>query len=572
MKKRILLCGSYSVIEPLGLLHLGGLVQEMGWDRKYHLVKNHDFTDFFKVVEDFNPDIIGFNVYTGNHLQLAEAFKKLKRERPKIITVVGGPHPTYFPLESLMVADYVVMGEGFDSLKRILEGDIKSSIFISEKSTRFPRADRIGFYSDYPEHMRSKIKSIITMTGCPYTCTYCYNSSTPDDIKGLSPLLVNELSASAGVSGRLFPRNLRSVDDIIKEGEEILNLWPTEVLYIGDDVHGFDIKNWMPEFAERWPKEVGIPYHAQMRWEMTAGEGGDKRLDLLKKAGCFGLTLAIEAADPVIRAEVLNRRMKQELMFKGMKRLVDRGFKVRTEQITGLPYGATKGKTKINLEADLELVKLNVQLKEQTGGPAMAWASTFAPYKRTKLGSYCEKHGHYKGNNNDVPDTFFEKSVLSFPKEWIGVSLRREDKESWLSEDEQERYREQNAELRRIFNLVTLLPKGHKLAESYLKSNKPFSFERLGIEIEEYILELDNINLVSSILQVRDNIKKRTMRNGVSRDLKNLAPYFALLPKSELAIDKAIAYTEKDKATELNPQVFSDAIRHHLYDNVLYVR
>jgi len=62
MKKRILLGASYSVIEPLGLLHLGGLARDLNWDRNYHLVKNHDFESFFEHVREFKPDVVGFNV------------------------------------------------------------------------------------------------------------------------------------------------------------------------------------------------------------------------------------------------------------------------------------------------------------------------------------------------------------------------------------------------------------------------------------------------------------------------------------------------------------------------------
>ncbi len=101
---------------------------------------------------------------------------------------------------------------------------------------------------------------------------------------------------------RLFPLNIRSVDDVINESAEIAQNWQTDVLYCQDDVHGFDLRDWMPKLAERWPIEVGIPYHAQMRWEMTRDE---RRLDLLKQTGCFGLTLAIEAAEYAVRAEVL---------------------------------------------------------------------------------------------------------------------------------------------------------------------------------------------------------------------------------------------------------------------------
>jgi len=54
--KRILLGASYSAIEPLGLLHLAGLARDEGWEPKIHLVKNHNFTDFFQIVKDFKPD------------------------------------------------------------------------------------------------------------------------------------------------------------------------------------------------------------------------------------------------------------------------------------------------------------------------------------------------------------------------------------------------------------------------------------------------------------------------------------------------------------------------------------
>ena len=100
-KKRVLLGASYSVIEPLGLLHLAGLARDIGWERNFHLVKEHDYGEFFEKVKDFKPDVVGFNVYTGNHTQLFEAFKRLKAEHPDIVTIVGGPHATYFPSDCI---------------------------------------------------------------------------------------------------------------------------------------------------------------------------------------------------------------------------------------------------------------------------------------------------------------------------------------------------------------------------------------------------------------------------------------------------------------------------------------
>ncbi|MEK6822637.1 MAG: hypothetical protein AABY13_02315, partial [Nanoarchaeota archaeon] len=321
--------------------------------------------------------------------------------------------------------------------------------------------------------------------------------TTPSDIKdGLPPEVFAQLEARTNsMGGRLFPKNVRSVEDVVAEIEEVYTRWPTKLLYCQDDVHGFDVKTggWMPLFIALL-KERGLlgifKYHAQMRWEMVnPATDGAVRIDTVQAAGCTGLTLAIEAADPVVRVEVLDRAMPQDIMFNGMREIRRRGLEVRTEQITGLPYGATTKPTPMNLEADLELVKLNVELRERSGGPSMAWASTLAPYKRTKIGTYCEKFGHYQGANNDVPDTFFDASVLRFPKEWVGPSLQqhKDDPSLWLPEPELQRYREQNAELRRIFYFVTQVPQGHVLAENYLKSVEPYTYQRLGSDTEAHL-------------------------------------------------------------------------------------
>ena len=573
MKKRVLFGASHSPIEPLGLLHLGGLARDLGWDRDYHLVKNHNFETLFDHVEDFKPDVVGFNVYTGNHLQLAEAFKRLKQDYPGVATVVGGPHATYFPSESIEYADFVIMSEGFGALKKVLNQEATPGIYARGETETFPAPDRTTFYTASPEHADSRIKSIITMTGCPYHCTYCYNSSTPSDIN-ISPDLLDKLTQSIGTGGRLFPHNIRTVDSVIQEGMEIQELWPnTEVIYFQDDVHGFDTKHWMPEFAKRWSEEVGAPYHAQMRWEMTKDE---RRLDLLKKAGCFGLTLAIEAANPIIRKEVLDRAMSEELMFEGMESLVDRGFKVRTEQITGLPYGATSIETPMNLDADLELVELNVRLKEQTGGPTMSWGSTFAPYSGTKLGSYTQTFGHYEHlDNHDVPDTFFDKSVLRFPKEWVGqnLAIMKHDPNVWLPPNELETYRDQNAELRRHFNFFCLVPEGHKLAKEYLENKSPFSYERLGEQTEKHLQSLSITNseareMLGRIDELKLDLNSREDIDSSRKDFQNLAPYFASLPRSEKAIDRVVLYS--NGGLGLDSTSLSTAIRHHLYDKVLY--
>jgi anaerobic magnesium-protoporphyrin IX monomethyl ester cyclase len=563
--KKILLVAAYSVIEPLGLLHLGGLARDLGWERKFHLVKDHDFASFFEKVKSYQPEIIGFNIYTGNHIQTFSAIDKLRKNYPDIKIVLGGPHATYFPSDSIEHCDYVVMSEGFRALRRILSDEAERGIIPLSKTEDFPSPDRDTLYSNYPEFGKSKIKSIIGMTGCPYRCTYCYNSSRPEDIK-TTPDIAQKIASALGMSGRLFPYNVRKVEDVIKEAEELARNWDTEIIYFQDDVHGFDTKKWLPELAKKWKKRVGIPYHAQMRWEMVVGKGGEERLDLVKEAGCHGLTLAIEAADYSIRKEVLDRGTPQKDMYMGMQNILDRGLKVRTEQITGLPYGATSERSPINLDADLALIELNVSLKEKTGGPTMAWASTFAPYAGTKLGIYSSEFGHYENlDNYDVPDTFFKKSVLRFPKKWEGLSLeeKKDDPTIWLSGSELEEYRTRNASLRGYFNLFCLVPKGHILARKFLTENSDYSPKVLSKFILEHLQYCDSSHaqeLLSSIDDLRCN--------NYNKELEELISYFGCFPKSKLLIERYNKYILSQEGDQA--YILSTATRHHLYDEVLY--
>ena len=575
-KKRILFSAACSLIEPLGLLHLSGLARDLSWDRMIHLIPNHDFDSFFEKVRDFRPDIVGFNIYTGNHLQSHQAFKKLRRDYPDVQIVVGGPHPTYFPVDSSEHADFVVMSEGFGGLRQIMTGTAKKGILAMPGSEKFPQPDREIFYRDYPEHANSRIKSIISMTGCPYKCTYCYNSSTPQDIN-VPPEIAEKLAQSMGYGGRLFPYNVRTIEDVIAEGREIAEKWPTDLIYFQDDVHGFDVQDWLPKFAPRWKNEVTLPYHAQMRWEMTRGDSGSQRLDVLKQAGCFGLTLAIEAANELIRKEVLDRGTSGDAMFEGMQKLTDREFKVRTEQITALPYGATSGPTPMNLDADLELVELNVKLRESSGGPTMAWASTFVPYAGTKLGIYSQRFGHYsEWDNNGVADTFFDRSVLRFPLGWIGPGLEKltGKEDVWLGRKDLERYRTQNAELRRIFNFVTLIPDGHQLARTYIESDESYTFERLGQSTIRHLQARADSNaearrLLNQIEQFQIQVPLTTLDPKGQSVIKNLVGYFGCLPKGFLAAKRFAKYAQEQGS--YSPVILSTATRHHLYDEVLYV-
>ncbi len=469
MNKKILLGAIDSIIEPLALFHLSTIAKEEGWEAKIVLSKGPKFEKWEKALEEFKPDLFGATIYTGNHIELGEYFNKIRLKYPDMKIISGGPHATYFPLDAKKYADFVVVSEGFKSFRNILRGELKPGIIHLKEREPFPISDRESFYSENPQYLKNQIKNIITHTGCPYACTYCYNSSTLDFIEpALNKTQLNEMENNLAKNKRLFPNCNRSVDDVIKEIDDIIKIAPgTELLYIQDDIFGMDIK-WLREFASKYKNR--LKYHAQLRFEFINPDKDEcrERIDLMLKTGCTGLTMAIESADPVIREEVLNRHMTNDLMFNAMKYLSQFDLTVRTEQMLGLPTGATTKETKINLDADLENLKLNVELKEATGLPTVAWASTLAPYRGTIIEGYCQKHGFYSGNNSDISSEGYRmRSVLRFPKKWTGPSLRLQT-DDWLAREDQERYKDQLHILMDWFSIFASIKKGHLLAKELL--------------------------------------------------------------------------------------------------------
>ena len=473
-KKRVLLSASYSVIEPLGIMHLARIAKQEGWEPNIILGKEPDFKEIREAIDDFKPNLLGFTAYTGNHVHAFKFFDELRAQKNGLEIVVGGPHPTAFPEHAIKHADYVVPSEGFNSFRRILRGEAGKGVVALEKLEEFPIPDRESFYKNSPRHLKNSIKNIITQTGCPYRCTYCYNSQNVDSIAdALNPEDAAKMKlALKSSSGRLFPKNVRSVDSVMEEVEDILKLDPdTKMIFFQDDIFGVEI-NWLKEFRQKY--NARIPFHIMTRFEFfdPSRPQGKQRAELMRESGCTGLTFAIESADHVLRKEVLDRKMEKDMMYRSLSHAAEYGLTARTFSMVGLPYGATSTPTKMGLEADLETLEFNVKLKEETGLPTIAWASILVPYPKTAIDPYCVKHGFYIGDYNDIiQGSYRQDSVLEFAREWVGPELRADTPGVWMDPDEQEHYKKKLSQLMYYFPAFASQPKGHLMARKFLEAN-----------------------------------------------------------------------------------------------------
>lgn len=394
---KYLLAAKFSEVEPLGIMYLSSSLKRFGHDVDICLYKKDPFYEILPKVLTFKPDLIGFSIYTGGHLPVYEACQKISEFG--IETAIGGPHTIYFMDDCRKYANYVFQGESLQSFPLM---DDKQKYPLLEVDM-IPHPDRELLYSASPFHKENRIKNIMTSFGCPYDCSYCYNSNYKAMYQD-------------------FKVRLRPVDDVIDESRKI----DADLIFFQDDCFGIRME-WLEEFVSKWD---GRAYHCQMRFEMATNE----RLDLLKASGCTGVTCAIECANPVVRANLLNRHVTDEQILEGAARIKAHGLKLRTEQMLGIP--------ETSLNDELELLRWNVTIN-----PDIAWCSIYQPYRGTKLGEYCVTNGYYSGNNDDISDTFFEGSILNY-------SYERKN---------------QIRELQRVFSICAHLPEGHKLAKKILK-------------------------------------------------------------------------------------------------------
>ena len=376
-------------IEPLGIMYLSSSIKNEG--HKADLVLTSENLE--KKIEDYNPDVIGYSIITGDQNFYDHLNKNLKKKYD-FFSIAGGPHPTFFPelLENSSF-DAICRGEGEMAIKQFLKNPKSANTFnfwfkLGDKIIKnevqplikdinkisFPDRDIVFNYKFIKE---GPIKHFIASRGCPYDCTYCFNKSFSEIYQGKGKRV-----------------RFRSVDNLLKEVEQVINSSPTKIVYFQDDT--FILKSsWIKEFDDKYKQRIDLPFHCHTRANLVTEE----IVRDLKDAGCYSVHIATESGNEKVRKEVLNRNMTNEQIYNAVTLLKQNGIRIMLQNILGLPF--------TSLENDFETLELNIKCQ-----PDYAWASIFQPYPKTELGERCVKAGIYKGNFSDIWDNFFDQTIL----------------------------------------------------------------------------------------------------------------------------------------------------------------
>ncbi len=172
----------------------------------------------------------GIMIYSFTSHQAARVFAEVKNADTDSIFIAGGPHPSGAPEETLEYFDYVVIGEGEETLPELVkvlqEGEdpgkvqgiaYKDSTTTGKKIVKTPKRPHVNLDS-YPCFDPEKLRSPIEISrGCPWGCKYC---QTP----------------------RLFGREVRhrSIDSILRNAkyyDDLRFIASNSLAYGSDGIH-----------------------------------------------------------------------------------------------------------------------------------------------------------------------------------------------------------------------------------------------------------------------------------------------------------------------------------------------
>jgi len=262
-------------------------------------------------IAQLNPDLIGINVYT-NHAPLATEITSILRDSNNCPIIWGGPHPSAVSELCLQSADYVCIGEGEISLVQMVNSlsdnySLKSEIHgirsrytpayqrqhfsISANLDDLPIPQWLGYeqyvwrnhglklldHREIPGLLDYKY-DIVTSRGCPFSCSYCYNSQIRQVIKS------NDNCSS-------YMRR-RSIDHVIRELEIAIQKFP-QINFVNfwDDCFTMDI-NYLESFSAEYMNRIGLPFYCLSRFEFLT----DTAIEVLQRAGLVSIQIGVQTA------------------------------------------------------------------------------------------------------------------------------------------------------------------------------------------------------------------------------------------------------------------------------------
>jgi hypothetical protein len=184
---------------------------------------------------------------------------------------------------------------------------------------------------------------------------------------------------------------------VIQEARQLKDNYPLTFVHFVDDI--FNINNqWLEEFADRWPNEIGLPFDCILMANMVT----EKHIALLKKAGCIQARIAFEAANDHMRNAIMKKNTTRAQLVRAANHIKGAGLRLASLNMLGGPGGS--------IEDDIETIKLNIECRVDH-----PLASLLQPYPMTDINDITREMGFATNEWNEFSSLYNRTTPISLP-------------------------------------------------------------------------------------------------------------------------------------------------------------
>ncbi len=364
-----------------GIASLSAVLKKVGHQTALvyvHSWKRNQRNRLLTCIKTFKPDLIGISAVT-NQFERTKQIIHLVNTHFSIPILIGGVHATISP-EKVIQEDILGLcrGEGEEAILEFVDAFEKNKPYNNIRNFWFKKDWQIiknpvrPLIKDldslpYPDYSIFNYQDVLNEfgcldifanRGCPYQCNYCVNHT------------LMELYKNKGQFARY-----RSVKSLISELEILKSQFKKiKTIEFYDDTFVLN-KKWLGNFLGEYSKKIGIPFRCNARADLIDKETAK----LLRKSGCYMVSMAIETGNEELRRTVLNKNITNRQIRQAFAHFKKQGIKIYSHNMIGIPYETP------------QTVQETINLNREVGvDVAQCWI--FYPYPGTQAYELCKKN------------------------------------------------------------------------------------------------------------------------------------------------------------------------------------
>lgn len=340
-----------SLVPSLGLASIGAYCRQNQIEAKIIDLRlaQQTIKNMLNYIEEKHPVLIGITAFTAEIVPGAKIAQIVKEKFPEMPVIVGGPHVSVIPQETLKEFrsfDVGVIGEGEKPLLKLVD-------IFSEGKGELEKLEGIVFRKDgevVTNQMEAPISDInnlplpawdlfelkhykrifpvSTSRGCPYRCYFCTPNYLGDRVR------------------------VKNYSNIVKEIEWLVDKFSAQRVQFADATLGLLREDALLMCEELIRRDL----NRRIKWdcETRADSVSFNLLKKMKEAGCEWVAFGVETGSERILKEVVQKGESKEQIRNAVDLARRAGIKVRCFFILG-HYGETRETIKETIDFALEL-------------------------------------------------------------------------------------------------------------------------------------------------------------------------------------------------------------------------